>query len=74
MRPVIFDTEHRSFLDDGTVRVENNMLQSRIVNNSPRMANCPIHRRISLKLGTLRLRSTTSQEELCTMRNFELDA
>ena len=56
------NTDHS--LDAGTVGIEENLLQSRKVNNSPRGADCPIHRPDSSKLSTLWLGLITSQEEL----------
>ena len=34
MRPLLFDPDHGPFLEDGTVSIEDNLLQSRTVNNS----------------------------------------
>ena len=61
-------------LEGATISIEDNLLQSRNVYNSPRRADCPILRPNSSKLSTLWLSSTTSQEELCTMSNLQLDA
>ena len=65
-------TDHS--LGGATVNIEDNLLQSRKVNNSHPRAHCLVHRPDLSKLSTLKLSSSTSQEKICTMRNIKLDA
>ena len=73
MRPLSFDPNHDHSLEDGTVSIEDNLLQSRSGNKSPRRADCLVHRPDSLRVSVVWLCSTAYQEELRTMRNLKLD-
>ena len=65
--PVLFDLITDHSLENGTVGIEENLMQRRKVNNSISKGKFPGRKPDSMKFGTLSLNSTTTQEEFCTM-------